>query len=124
MFYAIIISNFKNIYWYRLHRGFHRISDEYNKADINVASGQFLILVEWEDAVIEINFSDDPNSIVTFTKEIGLSLFTFKNEAKIHMEFITGVFYYNFQCNLNSGAILHANNIYHDEIFADLELTK
>lgn len=74
---------------------YYNISNEYDSADITIPGGQALMLVGWEDAVVKFEWTEnnEPNT-VTFTKDVGLSFFIFKDDAKIHIYFKSGISFY------------------------------
>lgn len=97
--------------------GYIKIPNEYNRADISIAAGQALMLVEWEDAFIEITI---PGNKVNLTKASGLSFFTFKDEAEIHMEFISGVSFFHFPYKwLRSDWKFYVTNVKNDRFVPD-----
>lgn len=85
----------------------------YDEIFLEIEAGESLMMVEWEDAVLTINIPDAEMLNVQFTKDFGYSLFTFKNDATILMNFKKPVSYYYFYCPVhqNSKPIQYISNV-------------
>lgn len=96
---------------------FFQIPDGYHEASITLQAGTALMMVEWDNAIMNIIIGSQRK--ITITKDLGYSLFTFKDGAIVNLEFPGKCSYYGFSAPKSSsiaGAIIHASNLQKEEI--------
>lgn len=107
-----VLSNTQTINIQLNDEKYYSISKEYDSVDITIPGNQALMFVGWDDAVVTFDWNDrDVPTTATFTKEVGLSFFIFKNDANIHITFKTGLSFYTtcMQNIRNDWNILYSN---------------
>ena len=96
---------------------FFQIPDGYHEASITLQAGTALMMVEWDNAIMNIIIGSQRK--ITITKDLGYSLFTFKDGAIVNLEFPGKCSYYGFSAPKSSsiaGAIIHSSNLQKEEI--------
>lgn len=91
----------------------YNISNEYENASITISGGQALMLIEWNNSVVEFEWEENGRqNTAKFIKEVGHSFFVFKSQAQININFKSGIsFYTTCMLNRNTDLRILFNNL-------------